>query len=186
MLAAFYVQFKATTPATRPIHIYTHVQYSKQLVTVSITYDPVTHKLSSHDLTHYLWPMTSNWNCSTNVFIAVMFLSAHSNQRRLLLQQDQSGLRGAFLMMWLFTADLSEQPIMKNASTGCWGKTLLMSGLPLSRQKTIRLFHMKLQTTYSTDPHLLIQNPLVTKFRSCFSNWLTSTQNAEHQICKKN
>ena len=56
----------------------------------------------------------------------------------------------------------------------------------LQTAKNPWLFQTKLKTTYWTNAHSLIQNLLVTKFRSHFSNWLKSTQNAEHQICKKN
>jgi len=63
-----------------------------------------------------------------------------------------------------------------------------LSGSPISRQKKSptfpRLFQTKLQTTYRTNAHLLIQNLLVKNFGARFSNWLKSTQNAEHQICK--
>jgi len=53
-------------------------------------------------------------------------------------------------------------------------------------RKISGLFQTKLQTTYGANAHVLIENLLVTKFRSRFSNWLKSTQNAQHQICKKN
>ena len=57
-----------------------------------------------------------------------------------------------------------------------------LSGLPLSRQNKSRLFQTKLQTKYETNAQLFIQNLRVTKFWTRFSNWLKSTQNAEHQV----
>jgi len=62
--------------------------------------------------------------------------------------------------------------------------------LPLSRQKTLRLFPdfsirncRKLMEWNKCN--LLIYNLLVTKFWSHLSNWLKSTQKTEHQICNK-
>ena len=47
--------------------------------------------------------------------------------------------------------------------------TISFAGLPLFRQKKIGLFRTKLQTTYRTNAHLLIQNLLHMNFVACFS-----------------
>jgi len=51
-----------------------------------------------------------------------------------------------------------------NSFSNLWAPT----GLPLARHKNPRLFQMKLQITYCTNAHLLIQNLLLWHF-SCIS-----------------